>query len=55
MNRVQIQIIKDALDQEHELDEWESGFINNLADKDADYELSDTQNHHLNKIGSKLA
>jgi len=54
MNKVQIRFIKDALDQEYKLSEWESNFINDLAEKEADYELSDKQNAMLNKIQRKL-
>lgn len=57
MNRVQRQFVKDALDQEHELNEWEYNFINDLAERDEnnpEYELSDKQNQALNKIQKKL-
>lgn len=54
MNRVQIRFIKDALDQEHKLTEWESQFINDLAEKPDDYELSEKQNSILNRIQGKL-
>lgn len=53
MNKVQIQFIKEALDQEHELNDWESQFINDLADKGDDYELSEKQNEVLNRIQRK--
>jgi len=54
MNRVQKQIIKDAIDYPENLSEWESEFIDNIADKDDDYELSEEQNSVLNRIGSKV-
>lgn len=54
MNRIQIKIIKDALDQPEALTEWEYDFVNNLADKDDDYRISEKQNKILNKIGCKL-
>lgn len=57
MNRVQRQFVIDALDQEHKLSEWESGFINDLAERDErnpDLELSDKQNEILNRIQRKL-
>lgn len=54
MNRLQIQIIKEAMEQDYRLSEWEFNFINDLAAKDDDYELSEKQNHILNKIGSKV-
>ena len=54
MNRVQKRFILDALDQEYKLTEWEGGFINDLAEKEDDYELSDKQNEILNRIQRKL-
>jgi len=54
MNRVQIRFIKDALDQPEKLTDWENQFINDLAEKPDDYELSEKQNFHLNKIQRKL-
>lgn len=54
MNRVQKQIIKDALDEEHRLSEWESEFINDMAEFDDDRELTAKQNSVLNRIGTKL-
>jgi len=54
MNRVQIKIIKDAMDSEHKLSEWESRFINDLADKEDDYTLSEKQNETLNRISQKI-
>jgi len=54
MNRVQIKFIKDALDCEHALSEWEAEFINSLADKPEDYELSSKQNEILNRISQKI-
>lgn len=53
-NRVQIQIIKDALDLEHLLNEWESGFIRDIAEYDDDRELSTKENKVLNQIGNKI-
>lgn len=55
MNRVQIQFIKDALDQPEELTDWENEFINSLADRPDDYELSEKQNEILNRIQRKLS
>jgi len=54
MNRVQKRFVMDALDQEDKLSEWESTFINDLADKPDDYELSEKQNEVLNRIQRKL-
>jgi len=54
MNRVQIKFIKDALEYEDHLNEWEQQFINNLAEKDESYQLSDKQNEILNRIIDKV-
>jgi len=57
MNRVQQKFVIDALDQEHKLTEWESQFVNDLAERDEqnpDYKLSDRQNEILNRIQRKL-
>ena len=57
MNKVQRRFVIDALDQEHKLSEWESRFINDLAERDEqspDYVLSDKQNEILNRIQRKL-
>lgn len=54
MNRVQIKFVKDALDQDYKLTEWEINFINDLADKPEGYELSEKQNAILNRIQGKL-
>ena len=34
MNKVQRKFVIDALGQEHKLSEWESQFINDLAERD---------------------
>lgn len=57
MNRVQRKFVLDALDQEHKLTEWESQFINDLAERDErspQMELTDKQNEILNRIQGKL-
>jgi len=57
MNKVQRRFILDALDQEHKLSEWESQFVNDLAERDEnnpDMVLSDKQNEVLNRIQRKL-
>ena len=57
MNRIQRKFVIDALDQEHKLSEWESRFINDLAERDEqspDYVLSDKQIEILNRIQRKL-
>lgn len=53
-NRVQRKFILDALDQPERLTDWENEFINDLAEKDDDYELSEKQNNILNRISQKL-
>lgn len=57
MNRIQRRFVLDALDQEHKLSEWESEFINDLAERDEhnpDKPLTDRQNEILNRISQKL-
>lgn len=54
MNKVQIKFIQDAMDNEDKLTSWEWDFINNLADKSEDYELSEKQNAILNRIQGKV-
>jgi phenolic acid decarboxylase len=54
MNKVQIRFIKDAMDQPEKLSEWENNFIDDLSEKEDDYELSDKQNSVLNRIQGKL-
>lgn len=54
MNRIQKRFILDALDQPENLTDWENGFINDMADKPDDYEISDKQNEILNRIQRKL-
>lgn len=53
-DRLQIRFIKDALDQPEKLSDWEYDFINDLADKDDDYELTEKQNKVLNRISQRL-
>ena len=54
MNKVQSKFVCDCLENEHLLTEWESQFINNIADKDENYQLSDKQNSILNRIIGKV-
>ena len=54
MNRVQKRFVKDAMDMDHKLSEWEFNFINDLAEKDDSYELSEKQNEVLNRIQRKI-
>jgi hypothetical protein len=51
---MQKKFICDALEYEHLLSEWEIKFVNDLADKPDDYELSDKQNKVLNRISQKI-
>jgi len=53
MNKIQIKFIKDAIDDPEPLTDWEYDFVNDLADKEEDYELSEKQNHVLNRISQK--
>lgn len=55
MNRVQKQIIKEALDRDDLLDEWEAQFISDMADKPDDYQATAKQNAILNRIGNRIA
>lgn len=50
-----MQFIKEALDNESELSDWESDFINSLAKRGDDYELSEKQNEILNRIQRKIS
>jgi len=47
--------ILEAMDNENLLNEWETDFISNLADKKDDYLLSENQIECLNKIEQKIA
>ncbi len=53
MNGFQKKRIAGALYCEDQLNISERAFINSLADKDADYILTEKQNHSLNKIAEK--
>lgn len=55
MNGLQKKIIIRALDAHEELTEWEHDFVSGLADKPDDYELSERQNHVLNRIWEKIS
>ena len=54
-NRIQIQIIKEAMDEPELLDDYENRFIDKMAEYPDKAELSEKQNKVLNKIGSKIA
>lgn len=53
MNRYQQKRILAALDCDDQLTPWEYDFIDSLADKGEDYELSERQNEILNRIAQK--
>ncbi len=54
MNRVQIQFIKDALDQPEKLSDWENERVGEWAEYDESRDLSEKQNEILNRISQKL-
>jgi len=53
MNKFQKKIVIDAMDDPEQLSVWEFDFIQSMADKDDDYELSDKQNKVINRISQK--
>lgn len=53
-NRVQRQIIVDALDNQDKLSEWEYEFIQDIANYPDHRDLSPKQNTVLNRIGTKI-
>jgi len=55
MDKVQISIIKGALDNEIALSDWEIQFVNDIAEKGDDYTLSEKQIEIVNRIGNKVA
>ena len=55
MNRIQKKIISDAIDLPEILSDSEYDFVNDLAEKDDDYQLSQKQNSWLNSIGTRIA
>lgn len=57
MNKIQRKFVLDALDQDHNLSEWEAQFISDLAERDErtpNKPLTDKQNEILNRISQKL-
>lgn len=54
MNGFQEKVIERAERNIDKLDSWECEFIESLQDKPNDYELTDKQNHILNKISEKV-
>jgi len=55
MNNYHKKSILQAMDHEELLSEWEIDFIDSLAGKDDNYNLSEKQIEYLNKIGSRIA
>lgn len=53
MNTFQCKIILAALEDSEPLSDADFDFINNMADKDDDYEVSEKQNKWLNDISQK--
>lgn len=53
MNNFQKKIIETAIDDPEPLTEWEYDFVNGLAEKDDDYQVSEKQNAILNRISQK--
>lgn len=53
MNKLQIKFIKDAIEDPEPLSDWEYDFVNSLAGREEDYELSEKQNSILNRISQK--
>lgn len=54
MERDEKDAVMDALDCEEFLTQWESAFINSIADKPDSYTLSESQRNILNQIQEKL-
>lgn len=55
MTREEINIVVDALDDLHSLNDWEIDFIDNLPEKDGKYNLSEKQKETLLKTAKKIA
>lgn len=53
MNKFQQKIIKDAIDDPEPLSDWEHDFVQSIADRDDDYELTAKQSKIVNRIGQK--
>jgi len=53
MNKIQTKFVIDAIEDPSKLTDWEYDFINTLADRDEDYELSPKENKILNIISQK--
>ena len=53
MKNIQKRFINDAMEDPEPLTEWEYDFIQSIADKEGSFELSEKQNHILNRISQK--
>lgn len=54
MNGFQRKTIDRAMANDDKLSTWECEFIESLDDKTDGYDLSEAQNHILNRIGEKV-
>lgn len=54
MNGFQRKTLERASRNEYKLSSWELEFVESLLDKDEDYELSEKQNHIVNRLGEKV-
>jgi len=54
MNGFQKSIVRSAIEQDNKLSVWEVDFIYDMDNKADDYELSEKQNHIINRIAQKL-
>ena len=53
MNTFQRKIILAALEDPEPLSEWEYDFINNMAEKPDEYDVSEKQNKIINRISQE--
>jgi len=53
MNNIQKRFNNDAIEDPEPLTEWEYDFIQSIAEKNAESELTEKQNHILNRISQK--
>ncbi len=54
MNNYQLKRIAEALEHDNLLTAWECDFIESLSNLDESQELTEKQNHTLNKISEKM-
>lgn len=54
-NRLQRQIILEAIDEPHKLSDKDNEFIQSIAELEDDQKLTSPQNTWLNDIGTRLA